>query len=194
MQNKIIQIIEETMKTHPRYEHSLGLKEMALSLNQTHHLEIPEDQIWLAAMLHDIAKPISKEKSFQMMKENFDSIFDKELQSTPSIWHAFIGSVIAKKEYHIQDEMVLKAIQYHTTGRPNMTSLEKIIFLSDYIELGRKGSHFEKVRAIAKKDIELAIVQMLDQVFQYLEKNKEPIYSLSIQTYAYYKREVENGK
>lgn len=166
---------------------------MALKLNEYYKYNIDENKIKLAALLHDITKPFSDDANLQILKEHFPNLINEKLLTSPQIWHSFTGSAYIKSELGICDQDILNAVFYHTTGRKNMTPLEKIIFISDYIEMGRRGEHFEKVRVLAFQNIDLAIVVMLEEQFAYLESKNLPIYSLSIQTYKYYKEEVKNN-
>lgn len=181
----------DKLKSHPRYHHSLGVMEMALKLNEYYHYNIDKEKIKLASLLHDITKPFSDEVNLEILKKYFPDLINDELLNSPQIWHAFTGSAYVKSELGIVDKDILDAIFYHTTGKEEMTPLEKIIFISDYIEMGRKGSNFEKVRKLAFQDIDIAVVTMLEEQFAYLESKNLAIYSLSMQTYKYYKEEVK---
>ncbi len=185
-------INEEELKNHPRYAHSVGVMEMALKLNEYYHLKVDNNKIREASLLHDITKNLSNEENFELLELYLPKMITKELLDVPSIWHAFTGAVVAKIKYHINDEEVLKAIFYHTTGHKKMTNLEKLIFLSDYIELGRVGDYFEKVRKIAFENLDEAIVIMLEEQFKYLKAKNSDIYPLSIETYNYYKEVIKN--
>ncbi len=190
---KIIETIEFSLMLHPRYLHSKGVIAMAKELNRKYHLNVDEDKITLAGLLHDVTKNFTKEEQLDLLNDLYDHHIDEELLNCPAIWHAITGKVIAEKKYHIIDEEILNAIMYHTTGRPQMTYLEKLIFLSDFIENGRHGQQFEEVRKIAKMEgIDQAIVKMYDRVFQYILSNNNTIYPLSLKAYEYYKKEVKN--
>lgn len=186
-------INEEELKNHPRYVHSVGVMEMALKLNEYYNLKVDNNKIREASLLHDITKNLSNEENLEILEKYLPKMITRELLNVPLIWHSFTGAVVAKIKYHINDEEVLKAIFYHTTGHKNMTNLEKLIFLSDYIELGRIGDYFEKVRKIAFESLDRAIVVMLEEQFKYLNAKKSDIYSLSIETYNYYKEVIKNG-
>lgn len=181
----------DKLKYHPRYVHSLGVMEMALKLNKYYKYNIDEEKIKLASLLHDITKPFSDSLNLKILKESFPDLINEKLLESPQIWHSFTGSAYVKNEFGINDQEILDAIFYHTTGREKMTNLEKIIFLSDYIEMGRTGECFEKVRKIAFQNIDLAIVTMLEEQIDYLQKKKLVIYPLSLETYKYYKEVIK---
>lgn len=190
---KLIETIEFSLMLHPRYKHSKGVIDMAKRLNAQYHLGINEDKITLAGLLHDVTKNYSNEEQLEILNDFYHYKIDDELLSCPSIWHAVTARVVSEKRYHLIDEEILNAIMYHTTGRPKMGDLEKLIFLCDYIEEGRTGHYFEDVRHVAlEKGICEAIVQMYENVFLYLKSQNQNIYSLSLKAYEYYKKEVKN--
>ena len=165
---KLIDMVEQSLMYHPRFRHSVGVMKMALKLNEIHCLNVDEN--------------------LEILKTNVPEMIDENLLSSPSIWHAFTGKFIARDNYHIINDDILNAIFYHTTGRPNMSNLEKLIFLSDYIELGRVGKNFEDIREIAYKDINQAIISMYENQFEYLNSKNVMIYPLSKLAYEYYKK------
>ncbi|MCM1514522.1 MAG: bis(5'-nucleosyl)-tetraphosphatase (symmetrical) YqeK [Anaeroplasma bactoclasticum] len=189
-----IQVVQDVFtkegKAYPRFYHTLGVLEKALELNRIHHLGLSKEQIEDASLFHDIAKLQSQNQMMDIIKSHYPHLYEN-LLAYPAIWHAFVGAVIAKEQYGIQDSSVLNAILYHTTGRPKMTNLEKLIFISDYVENGRSGIAFERARKIANQDLDSAIIVILEQTFAYLKEKGEHIYPLSQETYYYY---VKRGK
>ncbi|MCP6368247.1 bis(5'-nucleosyl)-tetraphosphatase (symmetrical) YqeK, partial [Klebsiella pneumoniae] len=77
------------------------------------------------------------------------------------LWHAPVGAFLVRNEVGITDKEVLDAIAYHTSGRPGMTLLEKIVYVADYIEPGRRFPGVDEVRELAKKDLNAALIQSL---------------------------------
>lgn len=189
-----LQIVQDAFtkegKIHPRFYHTLGVLEKALELNQTHRLGLKEEQIIDAALFHDIAKLQPQDQMKQILKSYYPHLYE-ELLAYPAIWHAFVGAILAKEQYGIYDSFVLNAILYHTTGRPEMTDLEKLIFISDYVENGRIGIAFENARKIANQNLDSAIIVILERTFAYLKEKGERIYSLSQETYHYYVKRGE---
>lgn len=183
---------KEIMKDNPRYKHSMGVVKMALKLNEYYHLGVDEEKIKLAGISHDITKNISNEENLELLKKEYHEKLDPELLNAPQIWHAITGMITVRDKYHINDLEILNAIFYHTTGKPNMTNLEKLIFLSDFIEETRVGTQFEMVREIAFKNMDEAIVAMYENEFSYITSKNQTIYHLSLEAYNYYKKEVEN--
>lgn len=173
-----------------RYLHTLGVVEKALELNKVHHVYIEQQKVIDAAGYHDIAKFLPKNEMLDRIKKEFPDLFDGLIEY-PFIWHSFAGKVYVKEKYHIIDMDVLNTICYHTTGRPNMSILEKIIFISDFIEeRTRKGEYLEGVREMAKHNINQTILEILRLKVEYINQKKDKVYELTNKTYQYYLGEV----
>lgn len=196
MEEVLSKVKEEFTKdgiVHPRYVHTIGVIEKALELNKMHQLKIAEEKVIQAAGFHDIAKFLPKDKMQEILKNNYSNLYEDILEY-PSIWHSFVGAIYAKEKYHICDKEVLDAICFHTTGRPNMGDLEKIVFISDYIEeRTRNGTYLINPRKLAEVDIDQTILEILKQTIEYLKKNGKPVYFLTEETYCFYKEEVNKG-
>ncbi len=178
-------------KIHKRYTHTIGVIEMALTLNKMHHLNLDEDKIILAAGLHDIAKLVSKEEMLDVLNKYYPEDV-KELMEFPSVWHGWVGCIFAKEKYNISDIEVLNAIKYHTTGKVEMNNLEKLIFVSDYIEKNtRIYDDMIITRKLAYHNLDDAVRKTLLDTIEYLQKENKPIYSKTLQTYQYY---LDKGK
>lgn len=175
-----------------RFEHSKNVVKMALKLNEIHKLYLKESQIILAGLLHDYAKayPEELQKEF-LIKQLSDGIIDankEELLKTPLIWHGFICPSIINDKFKINDPMIDDAIFYHTTGKPKMNNLTKIIFLADYIEPSRTFVEAKTVREIAYRDLDEAVLKCLENTIEHLKTKQEFIYHLTLETYHYYQK------
>jgi len=100
----------------------------------------------------------------------------EEDKKSPAVLHSILGRYIAKIKYNIKDKEILDAIRYHTTGRTNMSNLEKIIFISDYIEPGREFKGVEKVRYLAEKNIDESVIIAMKNTIAFLEKNNKHVH------------------
>lgn len=168
-----------------RYEHTLGVVETAVSLAKQYGAD--EDKARLAALLHDVAKPISADKKIKLCHENHLPISEAE-RANPSLLHAKLGACIAKETYNVLDEEVLDAIRYHTTGRSNMTLLDKIIYIADYIEPNRnQAPNLKEIRELAYVDLDECLYEILKSTLAYLETRSEVTDPLTEQTYLFYK-------
>lgn len=160
-----------------RYEHSLRVADYCKYLAKIYNID--ENRAYLAGLVHDCAKNL---EDFYLLNNSISSdiIFDEEEISNKFLQHSLIGAVVAKKIYGICDEEIFSAIRYHTTAKENMTLLEKILFISDKIELGRNYPKVQNLRKIADEDINLAIIEFLNSNFEYLDKNGQKVHSLSL--------------
>ena len=121
----------------------------------------------IAAISHDCAKELSCEVLVNIAQSE-DLNLDEVTLSEPQLLHGPIGRVIATKDLDIKDDDILNAIHYHTTGRKNMTTLEKIIYLADVIEIGRNYHGIEEVRKLSTESLDKAIVMAIDNTIRYV--------------------------
>lgn len=194
--DNILELIKEEFtidgEVNKRYYHTIGVIEMANKLNVLHKLGLNEEQVTLAAAFHDIAKLLSKDIQLRYLEKYYQEKMD-EIKKYPDVWHSFVGSIYAKEKYNITDEKVLDAIKYHTTGKPDMNSLEKIIFVSDYIEeVTRKRPQMIEARKIAYRNLDAGVIRVLEDTIEYLNTNNKSIYYLTNDTYQYYLKEKKN--
>ncbi|MEH7093794.1 bis(5'-nucleosyl)-tetraphosphatase (symmetrical) YqeK [Neobacillus vireti] len=165
--------------TEHRYQHTLGVMETSISLAEKYGADVKKAEI--AAIFHDYAKFRSKDE----MKEIIQSqgLPQDLLLFNTELWHAPVGAYLVEKEAGVRDLEVLDAIRYHTSGRPNMTLLEKVIYLADYIEPGRHFPGVEEVREIAKENLEKALVKAIQNTILFLMKKNQTIYPETFYTY-----------
>lgn len=183
IQNKLINDIGEK-----RFKHSLRVAETAVKLADNYGLD--PKKAYLAGLIHDCAK--YNEEAY-IKKYNIDfSIYPVSSIKDP-VLHSFLGAEVAKKVYNIYDRDVLKAIEYHTTGRPDMSDLEKIIFIADAIEPARDFEGIEKIRKLAFENLNKAMLNLLDSNIIFLIGKKALINPLSFEARNYLIEE-KNGK
>ncbi len=141
-----------------RYEHSLNVAKSAVQLAEIYGED--KEKAYVAGLLHDIAKEMSPEEHLEILKNSGTSLEDFEKVST-KILHGPAGSIYIKENFKISDKGILNAVWYHTTGRENMTLLEKIIFVADYISEERDFIDSPEVRKIAESDLDEAALHKL---------------------------------
>lgn len=171
-----------------RFEHSLRVAETAEKLAMTY--EIDRKKAYLAGLIHDCAK---YNEEFYVSKYNIDLSAYPVASIKDPVLHSFLGAEVAKKVYNINDEDILKAIKFHTTGRPAMSDLEKIIFISDAIEPGRDFKDLDKIRKYAFDNLDKAMLALLDNNIIFLIGKKALINPLSFEARNYLIEE-KNGK
>lgn len=174
-----------------RYEHTLGVEYTAAALAMRFGADLEKAQI--AGLLHDCAKCISDQEKLSICKKHKISVTESE-QKAPFLLHAKVGAYLAHHKYGVKDQDILNAITYHTTGRENMSLLEKIIFVADYIEPGRKHApNLGEIRLLAFQDLDRALIRILKDTLYYLETSEGEVDPSTEQTYNYYsdlKKEV----
>ncbi|MGM7721047.1 bis(5'-nucleosyl)-tetraphosphatase (symmetrical) YqeK [Metabacillus sp. Hm71] len=173
-----LKIVAEQITEH-RYNHTLGVMETAIQLSHQYGADVKKAEI--AAIFHDYAKFRPKDELKQIIIEQ--RMPQQLLVHNSELWHAPVGAFLVEKEVGITDQEVLSAIKYHTSGRPDMTLLEKIIYVADYIEPGRHFPGVDEVRALAKSNLDQALLQSLQNTIMFLLKKNQAIYPDTIQTY-----------
>lgn len=168
-----------------RYKHTLGVAYTATSLAMVHGCDMKKAEV--AGLLHDCAKALSLDQMLEIAKE-YNLILRDTEKVSPNLLHGKVGACLAKNMYGIEEEEILSAICFHTTGKPNMTLLEKIVYIADYIEPSRdKQKHLNEIRKMAFVDLDKALFMILDDTVSYLRTTDYVIDSLSEETYLFYK-------
>ena len=180
---KIRKAMEKTLDAK-RYEHTLGVEYTAAALAMRYDAPIMSAQ--LAGLLHDCAKCMSNDKKLSLCEKYNISISEIEKRN-PFLLHAKVGSFLAMNEYGVNDPDVINAILNHTTGRPGMSLLEKIVFIADYIEPGRKQApNLTEIRKLAFVNLDQALIRILEDTLIYLKDSGEELDPMTGKTYAYY--------
>ena len=175
-----------------RYEHTLGVAYTAAALAMRYNVSIKDAQT--AGMLHDCAKCLSDEKRLSVCEKQHIPVTEVERRN-PFLLHAKVGAYLAEKKYGVRDSDILNAIQYHRTGRKNMSLLEKIVFVSDYIEPGRKQApNLQEIRQLAFIDIDKAMIRILEDTVAYLKEGNREVDPATEDTLNYYKTTTVSGE
>lgn len=181
----------EKLQDEKRYEHTLGVAYTATALAMRYGASIENAE--LAGLLHDCAKCMDDEKRISICDKYNISMTELERRN-PFLLHAKVGSFLAMNTYKVHDADVINAILNHTTGRPGMSLLEKIIFVADYIEPGRnQAPNLTEIRKLAFLDLDHALCCILKDTLCYLEDTSGEIDPMTEKTYSYYKT-AENGE
>lgn len=196
MDNKVydLQKMDKKLKKYideNRYIHTQGVMYTCASLAMVYEVDLQKAQV--AGLLHDCAKCIPNDKKIKMCIKNEITMSEFEI-ANPFLLHAKLGAYVARKKYHVTDEDILSAIQYHTTGRTNMSMLEKIVFVADYIEPNRyKAKNLAEIRKMSFADIDEAVYMILRDTLAYLKSNPKTIDTTTNDAYKYYK-EIHDNK
>lgn len=165
-----------------RFQHVLRVTETAKALAALNG--IPIEKAETAALFHDIAKNMSAEdlKELLVSRGTGQEVlgYDKEL------WHAPAGAVIAREEFGIEDEDILNAIRYHTTGRPAMSPLEMAVYVADMTEPARDFPGADALRLTAEGPLDEAMKACIIQSVEHLISKRVPVHPDSISCYNYF--------
>ncbi len=162
-----------------RLRHTLSVAETAVWLAD--RFGVDPVQAHLAGMLHDCAKGMDAPTLLQLIKSGGISADDLEL-SMPALLHAPAGEALARKQYHISDQSVLSAIRWHTTGRRNMTPLEKVVYLADMIEpLRTPYPGIEELRIRARENLDEAVCLAAAQSAAYVSARGKKLHPRTIE-------------
>lgn len=169
---------------HNRYRHTLGVAHTSACLAMTYGADA--DLAYLAGLLHDIAKQLSEDDMLKEAKRYGLEVNDFE-KNHPFILHGPVGACIAHEEFGIDNQEVIAAIRNHTTGRPDMCLLEKIVFIADYIEINRdQAENLDEIRKMAFDNIDDCLLKILKDTLVYLEKSGSDIDEKTLITANFY--------
>ncbi|MDO5348475.1 MAG: bis(5'-nucleosyl)-tetraphosphatase (symmetrical) YqeK [Lachnospiraceae bacterium] len=173
------------MKLDPmRYEHSLSVSYTCMNLAMRYGYDMEKAE--LAGLLHDCGKRYSDDIILKKCKKHNIS-FTPEEEAAPAVLHANYGAWLAQNKYGIQDPEILSAILYHTTGRPEMSMLEKIVYIADYIEPRRyKATDLPQMRKLAYIDLDETMYEILKGTLAYLNKKSGKIDPMTRKAFDYY--------
>ena len=173
-----------------RYKHILNVAEMCYKLAKLHGYDAVK--AYTAGLLHDCAKHLDDQQILAECDKLGIRYDEVEKRQASNLLHSKVGAVWAGDKYGVADEDIISAISYHTTGKPDMSTLEKIVYMSDVIEPGRDMVYtpsLDVIRSIATYDLDLACAHVLNNVVPYLLRTyKDNVCMTSVETYEYYKK------
>lgn len=163
-----------------RFTHSVDTAKMAVLLAKEYGAD--ENKAYIAGLLHDVAKGMTREALEKAAEENGIELDEYE-KLNPELIHGRIGAAMVRNDLGIDDEEILSAIKWHTTGHKNMTLLEKIIYLADIIEPGRNFKETDELREAAYRDIDEAMITGLGHVMNFVKSRGLTLHPNSIEAY-----------
>ena len=167
-----IEHIKEAVKSklkQNRYSHSVAVLETAIELAKVHNVS-EQDAAW-ASLLHDYAKNLEDEEMLWHI-ERYGVTMDMVIESRINLAHGLVGAEMVKEEFHVKNEDILNAIRNHTFGRAEMSDLEKVIYLADFIEPGRYFKGVHQLREVAYKNLNDAMLMALEHTIEYIIGSK----------------------
>ncbi|MBT5954978.1 HD domain-containing protein [bacterium] len=149
----ITKTLSKYVQPGPRFDHSLRVAVQARALAK--HWNLDETIAYSAGILHDIAKQLTPDsvKIKSLPLDPLETLF----KTYPKIWHSFFGPSLANHEIPGISPKILNAMKWHSTGKSKMSSLEKIVFIADFIEPGRTFNEVEKARELAFKSLDSCV-------------------------------------
>lgn len=172
--------LKEKLRTK-RYYHTMGVVIQAKKLAKAHGADM--DKAITAALLHDCAKH-NERAYFEKYQEAYD--LSQDLLHDATHLHSTLGTIVAREEYGVDDEEILHAIRVHTTGIPEMSKLDMVLYLADATEPGRIYPSVEEIRTLALDDLEQALILSMDDTIQYLIERHIAIHTDTIIARNYY--------
>ncbi|HEM5088918.1 TPA: bis(5'-nucleosyl)-tetraphosphatase (symmetrical) YqeK [Streptococcus suis] len=162
-----------------RFQHVLGVEQAALDLADQYGCDPKKAS--LAALLHDYAKEV-EDQVFLDLIAKYD--LDRDLLNWDNnIWHGVVGAYKIAEDFGLEDEEIFQAIQRHTIGAGQMTLLDKVLYVADYIEPNRDFPGVDEARLIARESLDKAVAYETAQTISYLAKKGIPIYPQTLETY-----------
>lgn len=165
-----------------RFKHILGVEQAALELARANDYELEKASV--AALVHDYAKERSEAEFKALIVQT--GLEQDLLNWNNFIWHGVVGAEIIKKELKITDEEILNAVRRHTVGAKEMTMLDQIVYVADYIEPGRDFPGVDQARQLAAESLRAAVEFETKHTLLYLMNNNKTIYPAAILTYNTY--------
>lgn len=173
---------------HYRYEHSIGVMHTAGALAMKFEENI--EAVMLAGLLHDSTKHFSKDEHINLCKENKVELIEDDLIHV-GVLHSITAPIIAKNKYSIEDEAVLSSIRWHTTGKPDMSVPEMILFVADFIEGGRRFKYDSEVLSKARhlafnENLRCTTAYIVHEILKWLRRNNASIHHFTEKTDEFY--------
>lgn len=173
-----------------RFVHTQGVATEAVNLAKFWGADT--EKAYTAGLLHDCAKNFTKEQTLELCKK-YKVELDEVIKEQLDLAHSFLGSAVAENEYFITDTDILNSIKYHTTGRPEMSLLEKIIYIADMTEENRKYyDGLDKLRKASYKDLDKAVYMGLKQTIDFNKEKSRLIHPLSLSALKYYENKIND--
>lgn len=162
-----------------RFKHILGVEKAALELAELY--DYNKDKAGLAALLHDYAKEYPDSVFLDLIDQHH---LDPSLKKwNNNIWHGVVGRFIISNDFQLTDEEILRAIEIHTVGSAEMSQLDKILYVADYIEAGRDFPLVKEARKIVRESLDKAVAFETGNTVAFLASKSQPIYPQTIETY-----------
>ncbi len=173
----------KTVLSEKRFAHTVNVAEEARRIAVLWGADA--DKAYLAGIIHDIAKEVPKSQALEALTR-YGYNPDETERLNPELLHGKLAAYIAKDKFGIDDEEVLSAVAYHTTGRPAMSLLEKIIYVADFTEPGRCYPEADEIRRLADQNLDKAVLYQADMVIKFIVDKGRPLHVDTVNTRNYF--------
>ena len=163
-------VLRSRMNEH-RYAHSLNVAERAVFLAKKYGAD--QEKAEFAGLIHDICKGIPNEEQLAIIK-NAGIMLDEDTLKSPALWHSIAGAIYSEHEIGVSDKDVLNAVRYHTSGRGNMSILEKVVYMADLTSAERNYPDAEYTRNLTDYSLDEGIAYGVRWIAGDLEKRGFP--------------------
>lgn len=179
---------EKANMDEKRFGHCVRVSETSKKLARLNNYD--EEKAALTGFIHDYAKQVPVKEYQKAIKEEG---FDQDLLNwNRSIWHGIVGTYFIKRDLKITDPEILQAVWRHTTADVEMTTLDKIVFVADFIEPGRDFPGVEEARKVAFNNLDDGVGYELAHTLQFLVENRNKIYPRTLDAYNVWGIKKEN--
>lgn len=170
----------EKILSKERYQHSIRVMNTCENLGRIYGADV--QKVKIAGLLHDCARELSRQELIDIVKKNGQVIsVVEDLQTV--LLHAKAGGAFARDHFGVLDKEIISAISLHTTGKPNMSLVEKILFIADFIEPNRNFSGIDEIRNMAYNDIDKTLIVVLKNIIMYVVENGFLLHTSTVEAY-----------
>lgn len=180
----------EKVLTRKRFAHTVSVADEAKRLALIWREDA--EKAYIAGLAHDIAKEISGNEAVAMLAE-FGYTPDETERLNTALLHGPLAAYMAEAKFGIKDRDILNAIRFHTTGRPDMSVLEKIIFVADFAEPLRPYPQAAEIRSLAEENLDKAVLTQADYVIKFIIDGGRVLHTDTVDTRNYYLMEIKRG-
>lgn len=162
-----------------RFEHVLRVEQMAIKLAKLNDFD--EEMASIGGLVHDYAKQRPDEDFIAAIKKYH--LNENLLNYGNAIWHGAVGYLFVQNELKISNVDILNAVKYHTTGSKYMSTLSQIVYMADYLEMGREFPGVDEARKITFNNLQDGVAYQTKHTLEYLISNNKSVYPKTIDTY-----------
>ncbi|MDK2866751.1 MAG: hypothetical protein PWP51_998 [Clostridiales bacterium] len=163
----------KTSLSKKRFQHSMRVAKLSKDLAKRYGVN--PDKAYFAGLVHDIAKELDDETCLLYI-EKANIRKDPSIEASPNLAHGEIAAYLLSSQFGVTDDAILNAVRWHTYGRANMTTLDKIVYLADIAEPKRQFDHIDELRKMIKEDLDAAIHYYFDLCVAYLSAKHQIVH------------------